>query len=68
MHLYKIYKGTRNGFSYVGQYRAKYPNQVWSFLRDSQVDGTFYWGTSKAWQRYVTTGDFKGIYRATFAK
>jgi len=55
MNLYKIYKGTRNGFTYAGSMRAKYPNEVWRMLRDSQLDGTYYWGTNKAWQRFVTT-------------
>ena len=68
MHLYKIYKGTRNGLTYAGSTRAKYPNEVWRLLRDSQLDGTYYWGTKNAWRRYITTGDFKGIYKATFAR
>lgn len=54
--------------TYTGSTRAKYPNEVWRLLRDSQLDGTYYWGTKNAWRRYVTTGDFKGIYKATFAR
>jgi len=68
MHLYQIYKRTQSGFSYVGGYRASYPNQVWEFLRDSRRDGTFYWATKKAWIRNAKTGSLQGIYKATFAK
>ncbi|MFY7937651.1 MAG: hypothetical protein ACOVOQ_09745 [Flavobacterium sp.] len=48
--------------------RGSSAREIWGRLRDSQVEGTYFWGTTNAWNRYVNTGVMKGIYRATFVR
>jgi len=68
MYLYKVYQQKKQGFTYCCQMRGSSAREIWGRLRDSGMEGTYFWGTTNAWNRYVNTGVMKGIYKATFVR